>query len=36
MIEDITSIVIDYGSSTVRAGYSGDHEPKSVFRSDIF
>ena len=33
--EDITAIVIDVGSLTVRAGYSGEDTPKIVMPSQL-
>jgi actin-related protein len=35
-IEEITGIVIDYGHSSVRAGYSGEDQPKHVFNSQVY
>ena len=33
MDEDITAVIIDNGSSVIKAGFSGDDAPRSVFRS---
>ena len=34
--EDITSIMVDIGSSQIRAGYCGEDLPKHVFNSTVF
>ena len=35
MDEDITEVIIDNGTSVIKAGFSGDDAPRSVFRSIV-